>query len=55
MWVAHEWMDIEVQLCNGEAHTLVNIGKPGSLALRCFSCPQPGFNLPEDENTSGEV
>jgi hypothetical protein len=48
MRASWEWMDIELRLWNGEGHTSAPPGLPGSLALWCFSCPQPSFNLPEN-------
>jgi hypothetical protein len=36
-------MDLELRLCGGEAHDQQM--KDESLALRCFSCWQPGFNI----------
>lgn len=44
-------MDIELCLRNGEGHGSTCSKRPGSLALRCFSCPQPDFNLPKNWKT----
>lgn len=51
MRAGRQWMDIELRLRNGEGHNGSKAGQAGSLALQCFSCPQPGFNLPDDWKT----
>jgi hypothetical protein len=36
-------MDLQLRLRSGEAHDVLM--QEESLALRCFSCWQPGFNI----------
>jgi hypothetical protein len=41
------WRHIQTVIRFGFAHSSKEIG-PGSLAMFCPTCPQPGINLPED-------
>ena len=49
MKVAREWNDLHNWKRGGFGHdaALAKAQKPGSLALFCTACPQPGINLPD--------
>jgi len=45
--VTQMWRHIRNIMYFGFAHSKKTMG-PGSLAMFCPTCPQPGFNLPEN-------
>lgn len=47
------WRNIQNIIRFGFAHSGNDMG-PGSLAMFCPSCPQPGINLPENWNEDPE-
>ena len=48
MRVSREWNDLNNRKRAGFAHdaALSGANKPGSLAMFCCACPQPGINMP---------
>ena len=53
MRISREWNDLQNRKRAGFAHdsALADANKPGSLALFCSACPQPGINLPPNWKT----
>lgn len=51
------WNDLNQRKWTGFAHDskLAALKAPGSLALFCPACPQPGVNLPEDWDKEEEA
>lgn len=47
MRVSRQWRDLKVRQRAGEPFSPSDAETPGSLALFCPACPQPGVNLPE--------
>ena len=48
MRVSRVWRDIWARIQAGFGHSPEEQVKPGSLALFCPTCPQPGVNLPNN-------
>ena len=46
--VLRQWRNLKQQKWSGQPYNEAPSGSPGSLALFCGACPQPGLNLPED-------
>jgi hypothetical protein len=42
------WRDLIARVNSGLGHEKEAALVPGSLAIFCPACPQPGINLPED-------
>ncbi|KAF8204536.1 hypothetical protein BJ912DRAFT_277 [Pholiota molesta] len=46
------WRVLTVTLNSGQAHnidTFFPLRRPGSVMVPCFACPEPGFNVPDDQ------
>lgn len=48
MRVSRAWRDIAARIQAGYGHESEELVKPGSLAIFCPACPQPGINLPSN-------
>jgi hypothetical protein len=48
MRVSRAWRDISARIKAGYGHHPEAPVTPGSLAIFCPACPQPGVNLPDD-------
>jgi hypothetical protein len=48
MCVSRAWRDIVARIEAGYGHDTEKPVTPGSLAIFCPACPQPGVNLPND-------
>ena len=48
MRVSRAWRDITARLQAGYGHDTEEPVAPGSLAIFCPACPQPGINLPDN-------
>jgi hypothetical protein len=48
MRVSRIWRDISARIQAGYGHNPERSVTPGTLAIFCPTCPQPGVNLPED-------
>ena len=48
MRVSRIWRDISSRIQAGYGHDTERVVTPGSLAIFCPTCPQPGVNLPKD-------
>lgn len=49
------WRVLTVTLNSGQAHnidTFFPLRRPGSVMVPCFACPEPGFNVPDDQWTA---
>ena len=42
------WRDLKAQINSGLGHETKAEPQPGSLAIFCPACPQPGINLPQE-------
>ena len=47
MHVSRAWRDIVARIQAGYGHDAEKQVTPGSLAIFCPACPQPGVNLPD--------
>lgn len=47
MRTSRAWRDIIARIQGGYSHTSGSVAVPGSLAIFCPACPQPGVNLPD--------
>lgn len=47
MRVSRIWRNLKYRKWHGFAHGKDTIPGPGTLALFCVACPQPGINLPQ--------
>jgi len=45
MRVSRMWRDLRAQIDSGLGHETKAEPQPGSLAIFCPACPQPGINL----------
>ena len=48
MRASHMWRDLMAQVNSGLGHETQAELQPGSLAIFCPACPQPGVNLPPE-------
>lgn len=48
MRVSRVWRDIIARIQAGYGHCPGSSVQPGSLAIFCPACPQPGVNLPDN-------
>jgi len=48
MRASRAWRDIVARIQAGYGHDTEKSITPGSLAIFCPACPQPGVNLPDD-------
>jgi hypothetical protein len=46
--VSRAWRDIIARIQAGYGHNPEQLVEPGSLAIFCPTCPQPGVNLSDD-------
>jgi hypothetical protein len=46
--ITHQWRNLKQWKWSGAAHMQNAPDGPGSHALFCVACPQPGINLPKD-------
>ena len=48
MRASHLWRDLKARINSGLGHDTKTELQPGSLAIFCPACPQPGINLSKD-------
>jgi hypothetical protein len=54
MRVSRAWRDIAARIQAGYGHNAEEPVMPGSLAIFCPACPQPGINLPDNWEDDGK-